>query len=56
MSEATAGYFLHAAAQKNFDNTDGRAFMLVMTACGNFAFTWIFKRFFGRYLRNIQHR
>ena len=42
MSEATAGVFRHAAVQNIFGNTSGRVLMLVMTACGNFAFNWIF--------------
>ena len=42
MSEATAGVFRHAAVQNIFGNTGGRALMLVMTACENFVFNWIF--------------
>ena len=42
MSEATVGVFHHAAVHNIFGNTGGRVLMLVMTACGNFAFTWIF--------------
>ena len=42
MSEATAGVFCHAAVQNIFGKTGGSVLMLLMTACGNFAFTWIF--------------
>ena len=49
-------FLLHGAVQNIFENTGGRVLMLVMTACGNFAFTWIFWPIFGRYLRNIQHK
>ena len=38
MSEATIRIFRHAAVQNIFGNTGGRVLMLVMTACGNFAF------------------
>ena len=37
-----AGVFRHAAVQNIFGNSSGRVLMLVMTACGNFAFIWIF--------------
>ena len=42
MSEATARVFRHTAVQNIFRNTSGRVLMLVMTASGKFAFTWIF--------------
>ena len=35
-------FLLHGAVQNIFENTGGRVLMLVMTAYGNFAFTWIF--------------
>ena len=34
-------------------NTGGRVLMLVMTACGNFAFTWIFWSIFTKYSTKI---
>ena len=40
--EQPSGVFRHAAVQNIFGNTSGRLLMLVMTAGGNFAFTWIF--------------
>ena len=35
-------FLLRGAVQNIFGNTGGRVLMLAMTACGNFAFTWIF--------------
>ena len=51
-----SGVFRQEAVQNIFGTTGGRAIMLVMTACGNFAFTGFFGRFFGQYLQNIQHK
>ena len=42
MSEATVPNFRHAAVQNIFGNTGGRVLMLVMTACENSTFNWIF--------------
>ena len=41
ISEATVPCFLSCSFDYN-NSTSGRALMLVVTACGNFAFTWIF--------------
>ena len=37
-----SGVLRHAAVQNISGNTGGRVLILVMTASGNFAFTWIF--------------